>query len=305
MLFEDSFLSVNGRDQVQYWIYVPAAEPKGVIQLVHGFGEHSRRYLHMIAHFLEAGYIVAADDHIGHGKTAMANNTWGDWGDAGFETMVKDEKQLHDIAAAKFPAVPYYMFGHSMGSVITRQYMARFGSDLKAATICGTCGDFPTREAKSACQALVDAGKAKESDPAAAMNLMGWMGQRCGQIKYGNEWICSDAHVQYDHAFDPFDAFAKPTTNQALLYFIEMIDDVKGSAWAEKVPKELPIYSIGGDQDPFGTYATGLYQCSNWLADSGHDITTKVYSGYRHEIHNYKDIQNEVEEGIIHFFEAH
>ena len=35
MLFEDSFLSVNGRDQVQYWIYVPAAEPKGVIQLVH------------------------------------------------------------------------------------------------------------------------------------------------------------------------------------------------------------------------------------------------------------------------------
>jgi len=75
MLFEDSFLSVNGRDQVQYWIYVPAAEPKGVIQLVHGFGEHSRRYLHMIAHFLEAGYIVAADDHVGHGKTAMANNT--------------------------------------------------------------------------------------------------------------------------------------------------------------------------------------------------------------------------------------
>ena len=35
MLYEESFRSVNGRDDVQYWIYVPAAEPAGVIQLIH------------------------------------------------------------------------------------------------------------------------------------------------------------------------------------------------------------------------------------------------------------------------------
>ena len=67
MLYEESFRSVNGRDDVQYWIYVPAAEPAGVIQLIHGFGEHSRRYLHMIGAFVDAGFIVAADDHVGHG----------------------------------------------------------------------------------------------------------------------------------------------------------------------------------------------------------------------------------------------
>ncbi len=305
MLFEDSFSSVNGRDMVQYWIYVPAVKPKGVIQLIHGFGEHSRRYLHMTAHFVEAGYVVAADDHVGHGKTAMVNDSWGDWGDAGFETMVKDEKQLHDIVAEEFPDVPYYMFGHSMGSVITRQYMARYGKDLKAATICGTCGDFPTEEGRKAYEDLVKSGQVKESNAQAAADFMGWMGERCGEIKYGNEWICSDEQVQYDHANDPFDAFTKPTTNQAMLYFIEMIDDVKGKEWAQKVPKELPIYSIGGDQDPFGTYASGLYECTNWLADTGHDITTKVYGGYRHEVHNYKDIQDEVENGIIDFFDRH
>ena len=42
------------------------------------FGEHSRRYFHMIVKFMDA-YIVAADDHVGHGKTAMYNDTWGDW----------------------------------------------------------------------------------------------------------------------------------------------------------------------------------------------------------------------------------
>ena len=48
MLHELTFPSSNGRDQVTGWIYVPATEPEGIVQLVHGFGEHSRRYFHMI-----------------------------------------------------------------------------------------------------------------------------------------------------------------------------------------------------------------------------------------------------------------
>lgn len=304
MLYEDSFASVNGRDQVQYWIYVPAAEPKGVIQLIHGFGEHSRRYLHMIVKFVEAGYIVAADDHVGHGKTAMVGNTWGNWGHYGFTTMVKDEKKLHDITARKFPGIPYLMFGHSMGSVITRQYIARYGSDLTAAALCGTCGDFPTAEARKVYQDLVDAGKADESDPSAVAGFMGWMCERCGPVSIGNEWICNDHYVQIDHAEDPFDAFTKPTANEAMLDFIEMIDDVKGKEWAQKVPTDLPIYSTGGDQDPFGSYASGLYQVTNWLIDTGHSVQTKVYGGYRHEVHNYADIRDDVEQSIAGFFDA-
>ena len=49
MLHEVSFTSYNERDQVQAWIYVPACKPNGIVQLIHGFGEHSRRYIHMIS----------------------------------------------------------------------------------------------------------------------------------------------------------------------------------------------------------------------------------------------------------------
>ena len=55
MIHEVKFLSYNQRDQVYGWIYAPACQPKGVVQLVHGFGEHSRRYLHMIVQLMEAG----------------------------------------------------------------------------------------------------------------------------------------------------------------------------------------------------------------------------------------------------------
>ena len=54
MLHELKFQSFNERDTVYGWIYVPAAAPKGIVQLIHGFGEHSRRYLHMIVKFLDA-----------------------------------------------------------------------------------------------------------------------------------------------------------------------------------------------------------------------------------------------------------
>ncbi|MBQ9825394.1 MAG: alpha/beta hydrolase [Solobacterium sp.] len=305
MLREVTFKSYNGRDTVYGWVYVPAEEPVGVIQLIHGFGEHSRRYLHMITSFMEAGYIVAADDHVGHGKTAVENDTWGDWGDAGFETMVEDEKKLHDIVAELYPGVPYFMFGHSMGSFITRMYMARYGEDLDGATICGTTGVWPgLQDNLEVLKKLIEEGKGEEADPTLGAKFMGWMFARCTEgVKLGNEWICDDPYVQKDHAEDPFDAFTKPTSNRAWLYFNQMMEDITGEEWAKKVPADLPIYNIAGDQDPVGQYGTGVYQTANWLADTGHDVTTVLYTGYRHEIHNYKEIRDTVEQGIISFFD--
>ena len=106
MLYEVNFQSFNERDEVHGWIYVPAAKPKGIVQIVHGFGEHSRRYLHMIVKFMDAGYIVAADDHVGHGKTAMENDTWGKWGHKGFHVMIDDEHKLKEMLYEEYPDIP-------------------------------------------------------------------------------------------------------------------------------------------------------------------------------------------------------
>ena len=150
---------------------------------------------------------------------------------------------------------------------------------------------------------LVDAGKGKEADPDVGGVMMGWMFARCDEgVTLGNEWICHDEFVQKDHAADPFDAFTKPTSNRSFLDFCRMIEVITGPEWAEKVPKELPIYNIAGDQDPVGQYGAGVYQVSNWLTDAGCDVETMLYSGYRHEIHNYDDLKDIVEDGIIEFF---
>ncbi|MCI6886569.1 MAG: alpha/beta hydrolase [Lachnospiraceae bacterium] len=305
MLHEVSFPSYNKRDQVQGWVYVPAAKPKGIVQLIHGFGEHSRRYFHMIVKFMDAGYIVAADDHVGHGKTAMMNDTWGDWGDQGYETMREDEHQLTGLVKKMYPDLPYFLFGHSMGSFIARDYAAHYGDELDGITICGTSGLFRgLKENEAALAQAVKDGHGNEADAKYVGSLLGWMCERCGEVSIGNEWICADPYVQRDHAEDPFDAFTKATTNQSMWYFTQMMTCIEGTAWAENVPKELPIYNIAGDQDPVGEYGQGVYTVSNWLSQTGHQVTTKLYSGYRHEIHNYAEIKDEVEAGIIAFMDG-
>ena len=224
---------------------------------------------------------------------------------AGFHTMMEDEHKLKEIVSKMYPDLPYFMFGHSMGSFITRDFAAKYGEELTGITICGTAGHFRgATEAESALLAAVAEGKGKESDPSFTADLMGWMCERCGNISIGNEWICSDPYVQRDHAEDPFDAFTRPTTNQSLLYFVQMMKAITGTEWAGKIPSDLPIYNIGGDQDPVGEYGKGIYEVTNWLVDTGHTVKTRVYSGYRHEIHNYDEIKDEVEAGIISFMDS-
>ena len=306
MIHELKFLSYNQRDDVYGWIYVPAAKPKGVVQLIHGFGEHSRRYFHMIVNMMEAGYIVAADDHVGHGKTALENDTWGNWGSAGCQTMMEDEHILKTLVQEKYPDIPYFMFGHSMGSIICRQFLAKYGDELAGAIICGTVGPdaLPCDKGIELLKPLVDAGKGADVAPELLGSLMGGLFARIEEgVKIGNEWICHDPYVQLDHAQDPFDAFTKPTCNEALLQFVEMIKEVNNLEWAEKVPKNLPLYNVAGDQDPCGSYGEGVRLVSSWLEETGHDVRTVIYEGYRHEIHNYADLKNTMVAGLIEFLD--
>ena len=70
------------------------------------------------------------------------------------------------------------------------------------------------------------------------------------------------------------------------------------------MPKGLPVYLIAGDCDPCGNYGEGLYHVANLLIQSGHPAKVKAYSGWRHEIHNCREIRDEVVQGVIDFFDG-
>lgn len=303
-LREISFPSANGRDTVRAWAYTPLGTPRGVIQLMHGYGEHSRRYLHMISAFNQAGFAVYADDHIGHGKTGVDNGTLGDPHSGGFMTYLKDEKSLHDIAVRDFPDVPFMVFGHSWGSMLARGYAALYGQDIRALMLCGVCSQM------AGCERLYDDADFRaeyERDryqPGGAWfgRVLAGANDRIENPINASAWVATDPRVVIDHGQDMFNTF--DTTLELVWDFVQLYHFIENDDWARSVPRNIPAYLIAGDQDPCGNYGEGLYHCANLLARSGHRVSVHAYPGYRHEIHNELDLRDEVEAGLIRFIDG-
>lgn len=298
---EISFKSANGRDTIKAWSYTPLGKVRGIIQIIHGYGEHSRRYLHMISKFQAAGFVVYADDHIGHGKTGYDSNTLGDPNSKGYMTYLKDEKSLHDIAVSDYPDVPYFIFGHSWGSMIARGYAAYYGQDIKGIMLCGICSQWKSCEIQ---YNNPEFRKAYEENPKQRAGkwfetVFAGMTDRIENPNGPSDWIANNPDIVKDHAGDMFNTF--DTTIELVWDFVQLYHFIENDEWAQMVPKDIPVYLISGDQDPCGNYGEGLYHVANLLANSGNKVKVKAYSGYRHEIHNELELRDEVEEGLINF----
>lgn len=312
-LREITFPSANDRDEIQAWLHTPLGTPRGIVQIVHGFGEHSRRYHHLIGTLLDAGFVVAHDDHVGHGSTARRNDTWGDPGEAGWETTVLDERRLHDAVRAELrqaghAELPFTMFGHSWGSMIAREYAARHGDDLEALVLCGVVYGMRQDETMSRmAEDALAAGRAAEPALDVAEAVFGPMTARYTDVRTANDWIACDPEVVDDHAADPLNMMTVGApTYQLFADFAALMAAVTGAQWAARMPVDLPVHLIAGDQDPAGNYGEGVYAVANLLAEAGSRSTsTMIYSGWRHEIHNERAIRAEVEADVVSFLRRH
>lgn len=300
-LKEISFPSANGRDTIKAWAYSPLGKPRGIIQLIHGYGEHSRRYLHMIAKYQEAGFVVYADDHLGHGKTGVDNGSLGDPHSGGYMTYLKDEKSLHDIAVADYPDIPFFVFGHSWGSMLARAYAAHYSEDIRGLILCGLCSQWAGCDRAYTNPDFRAAVEADPYQPAGEWfaRVFSGMTDRIENPLSPADWIANDPRVVADHAGDPFNTF--DTTLELPWDFVQLYHFIESSQWAPMVPSNIPVYLIAGDQDPCGNYGEGLYHVANLLAENGNKVSVKAYSGYRHEIHNEPDLRDQVEAGLIAF----
>ena len=139
-----SYPSKDGSTTIRARLWAPAAPdgapvaPRAIVQIVHGMCEHMGRYDEFARFLVEQGFVVCAADHIGHGKSVASADELGCLPVDGKETLIEDVHELRKTVTARYSRqTPYIMFGHSMGSFVTRAYLARHGEDVAAAVICG------------------------------------------------------------------------------------------------------------------------------------------------------------------------
>ena len=132
----------------------PDFAPRAVVQLVHGMAEHVERYVPFAEHLVGEGFVVCANDHVGHGKTASSEADLGHMPlEGGVDVLVEDVHALRELVGERYPVdAPHVIFGHSMGSFVTRVYLTRHAEGLSAGrALAGQASSHMSRRLPARC----------------------------------------------------------------------------------------------------------------------------------------------------------
>lgn len=289
--------SSSGTGEIFSRVWV-GEDPKYIIQIAHGKCEHSGRYDHFAEFLTRHGFVVYANDHLGHGQTGVLHGSLGYFADKnGWEYIVSDMKSLTDIAKREYPGLPVYLFGHSMGSFLSRSYIARYGKELSGCILCGTMGPSPAARVGKLianAQCLIQGPKA--SGALLTQLTTGKNDDEINKPDDGSSWLSTDPAVTKAFSEDPLCGFE--FTASAFRDMFTGIAEISTKAWAKRVPMNLPVFLIAGEDDPVAGYGKAPREVTDMLKSAGvRDVEYKTYPGMRHELLN--EIHKELPFGDI------
>ena len=134
----DIWYDSKGAGKIHACRWTPEGEIRAVVHILHGIAEFVERYDAFAGYLNSHGFLVVAEDHMGHGQSINGDGIQG-YFHGGWFTAVEDSMQLMRDTKAEFPDLPYILFGHSMGSFMARTILCKYPEcGLTAAIICGT-----------------------------------------------------------------------------------------------------------------------------------------------------------------------
>jgi alpha-beta hydrolase superfamily lysophospholipase len=244
----------------------PVAEPKAVIQIAHGLGEHARRYDAMAATLNKAGFSVYADDHRGHGQTGVKQlenkqiKRLGNLGPGGMAATYKQVADFSKLIKAENPNRPLVLLGHSWGSFIAQKIINKQSDIYDAVILSGSALTMPGYLATG------DFNKVWKKLPGST----------------GYEWLSRDVKIQNKFVEDPL----------TFLALAMQVFGVKNSLQlfgppAKTIRSDLPILVQVGEADPIGGEYSNKALVEAYRKNAGiDDIELFVYHECRHEIYN-------------------
>jgi alpha-beta hydrolase superfamily lysophospholipase len=249
---------------ITYDAHPAVGTPRGVVQLLHGVGEHAGRYASLVQALTAAGFAVYADDHRGHGRTGMAQHAGdalrlGRLGPGGMRATLAACAHLTDLIRDEHPTLPLVLLGHSWGSFLAQMLVDRRVEAYDGLVLSGSALRWP--------------GSLNSGDLNKPWN---------GPDATGTEWLASDLAVGQAFRDDPL------TTSTPLLKLFGPIEALRLFGRPRRdLGRDLPVLLMVGRDDTVGGPRSVHRLADAYRKRSGlTDVTTLVYPGARHEIFN-------------------
>lgn len=282
--------SNDGVHKLHVVVWQPDGEPKAVLQLSHGMIEFIERYEGLAQYLNEQDILVIGNDHLGHGHTAGRDEDFGYFCPEHMsETVVKDLHTVTEYAKKEYPGIPYFLLGHSMGSFMARRYLMTYGDELTGAILCGTGEQTSaTLFAGKTAAGIIGAfkGQRYRSEFIRKTSFKGYNDRF--EKRTENDWLTKDQSIVDWYNGHKFCTFGFTINGYKTLF--EVLTYIQKQENYNKIPKNLPVYMIAGEDDPVGNYGEGVKHIYQQYKDSGiKDISIKLYPNDRHEILNELD----------------
>ena len=218
----------------------------------------------------------------------------------GADVLVEDVHALREKVCERYPHARHVMFGHSMGSFVTRVYLTRHADGLSAAILCGT-GQQPRIQtvAGRVITRLIAQIRGERHVSRFVDSLgAGAYGRAIKDARTDVDWISSDPDVVDEYIADPL--CGQPFTVGAYATLASLVADATDARLARRVPKDLPLLFVAGAEDPVGDCGRGVARAVDEYRNAGVRLVEMgIYPGARHEILNepcHEAVWHDVEE---------
>lgn len=298
--------SKDGKNTIHACIWRPESEIKGVVQIIHGMCEYAERYAPFAEFLNKNGYMVCADDHLGHGKSVKSSEDLGYFNDnRDYNTVVQDIRELTLIAKKQAGDVPYFVLGHSMGSFFCRKYISLYGEELNAAVVMGS--GFKSKVTLNTALFAVKFNALfcgwRNRSKLIKKLAFGSYNKKFKPARTSNDWLSKAPENVDNYETDPLCGF--DFTNNGYYILFSVIKSACSKKTINAVCKDLPVYFVAGADDPVGDYGKGVKKVYEKFKKAGvKDVEITLYEESRHEILN-DFCKEQVENDVLNFYEKH
>ena len=288
MLKSESFtVKTLDRSEIHVHSWIPE-KPFAVLIVVHGMIEHGGRYHSFAVYMAERNIAVFAPDHRGHGKSLGKNDKRGYFGEnVSGEVLVNDLFCLQRHADMHFPELPVFMLGQSMGSILTRAFISKYGEHVKGAVLAGTFQNpkLLIRTGVLLSQIIIKVRSGRYFSNFVHTLSTGRFNAPFKPARTPFDWISSDNEIVDEYVADPFTGHEFTVGSWNLLYKLYLA--VRKSERKNAIPSHLPVLLLSGGDDPVGKMGKHPQKVFSSYKKMGmQDVELKVYPGKRHDIIN-------------------